>query len=679
MRGLSLAILLSAASLAQAQGSGSAGSSADVPAAPAKKVPEEAPVDPTGLIIAGVALAAFALLLLLGRRKKKEPEVPLGELAEVRLVIETDERATVWTKPSLKTYTDRLGEALLHLPIGSHDVHIDIGSESYVRTIQVTAIKRMRLPINFTKERLSRAASSEMQAVSPSGQPQTKLVAGLSPRTTSAEVSPQKTSAARAFPDSSTQSALGAQLAGLIDVELDTPKPDAGPSSLPLDTGLDPGAGAIDFSPQRAQKPTNSAALLFDLPTPAATPGTLELDDPDLEIPVASTAPATGPVLPAQPSRTSALRDAAPSANPQRSALRDAGPSRGRPPTSPLEGIKPAEDRPAARSGRSSLPPATARPNLDISLDDVPSRFGAPALSLEELVPPERPAPSPRVTTTAPKAARAAASAAIADFAVAELGTPVDAKHDAMPTGNAEFDLAPPERSARAAPVAKSGLPDVGDFALEGFAAPAAAVLRLELPKVTAASVMDLTLDDDELPLQRVPVPKLATKATPDITEFTIEDTPVPQPPRRAADDPRPPIAKPVMPAITKPPIKVPPVPVVVPPARPAVPGLIGGRYQKLGGAGVGPIGALYRGRDESTSREIMMEELPRDVVLAVTPEVLSGLAHANIVRFHDHVVEATKSYVITELVEGKSLEQLLSERGGTLASLEAIGIVDQV
>ena len=291
------AILLAAATgVAHADGSASGSATA----APTKRIPEEEPVSPTGLIIAGVALAAFAVLLLVGRRKKPAADQPRGELAEVRLAIETDERAMVWTQPAFKLPTDRLGEVVLHLPIGSHDVHVQIGSETFVRTIQVPAIRKMRLPINFAKERISRAAASgEMAAAAPAPvRTQSSQVPGFE-RSSSTTKPP--TSMARAYPDSSTQGELGAKLAGLIDVELDTPKPDAGP--LPLDTGLDPGVGAIDFSPQRAPATTRPPPLALDFATPeAAAPS--ELDD--LEIPVIPNVPAATAPLPPPPARTAA-------------------------------------------------------------------------------------------------------------------------------------------------------------------------------------------------------------------------------------------------------------------------------------------------------------------------------------------------------------------------------------
>jgi hypothetical protein len=692
VRGLLLALLLTVTTtVVQADGSGSADPAAAAPRP--KKPAEEPPVDPTGLIIAGAALAAFAVLLLVGRRKKRDPQAHSGDLAEVRLVIETDERATVWTSssPSLKLATDRLGEVVFHLPIGHHDVHVQVSGETFMRPIQVTAIKRMRLPINLTKERIARASSGEMPAIAPPGSANrsggVRQVPGFE---SSQPAQKSMTSAARAYPDSAVQSQLGAQLAGLIDVELDAKPDDKLP--LPLDTGLDPGAGAIDFSPQRAG-PTTPPQFSLDVATPSfggpatPAPGPLELDDPDLDIPVAAA------VLPPPPARPSPLRDARPTGAPvvRSSALRDAGPSRGRPPTSPLEGIRSPTAEPARRS---PLAPAatSSRPNLDISLDEIspvepPARTSrstaAPAFGADRLLPPE---PLVRKPKPDPKAA-----GAFAEFALDELAPSAPASIE-MPTAGV-FDLAPPERGARTPAPPKQGLPDVSDFALDHLsAAPRPAAPVDELPKVSAASVMDLTLDEDDLPVHRMPAAqKFAAKPTPDINEFVIEDTPPPQPPRAAADDrPSRPLATtpapalPAMPPISAPrasapalPSRVPAVPAI--PARPPAPGVIGGRYRKGTGVGAGPIGALYRGRDESASRDVMIEEVPSGLVFEVPAPQLAKLEHANVVRFIDHVVDANKGYVITELLEGKSLELVLAERGGSLAALEAIGIIDQV
>jgi serine/threonine-protein kinase len=105
----------------------------------------------------------------------------------------------------------------------------------------------------------------------------------------------------------------------------------------------------------------------------------------------------------------------------------------------------------------------------------------------------------------------------------------------------------------------------------------------------------------------------------------------------------------------------------------------IGNRYRKTGGAGAGPLGALHRGRDENAERDVYIEELPLSITLAVPPLVLTRLEHPNILKLYEHVVDSTKNYLITELVEGKSLEQMLSERGGALSSFEAIAIMDQI
>jgi hypothetical protein len=202
------------------------------------------------------------------------------------------------------------------------------------------------------------------------------------------------------------------------------------------------------------------------------------------------------------------------------------------------------------------------------------------------------------------------------------------------------------------------------------------------LPKVSAGSVADLSLDEDHLPRNRIPSPpRTSSKPMPSLEDFTLEDD-IP------LDGPRPvaPMHRPV--PMPRPP---PPIESTVddllgtrPAARasstkPPPGGALSSRYRKLAQLGAGPSGLLYRGRDESATRDVLIEELPPEITLSGNAKTLANLNHANIVRFYEHVSEAGIGYVITEAVDGKSLKQLLVERGGTLSSLEAIGLIDQV
>ncbi len=610
---------------AVADGSGAAPDTASK-AKPAP--PEEEAVAPTGLIIAGVALAAFAVVLLLGRRKRAEPHRPAGQLAEVRLVIESDERATVWTKPSFKLPTDRLGEVVLNLPVGTHDVHMQVGNEVYTRAVVVDAVKRMRIQVNIAKEQIARTASGEQPTY---GAPTHAKGLLDVPR-------PQKapTSAARAFPDSASQGKLGAQLAGLIDVELDKPAapkgmevqvriapvpPKAAAPPRELDMRLDPGASgdlaAIDFSPEPVRDRTSSPTR----PPPVALTLDLGPSDEGTDFEVSPI------VIPAGPT-----------SGPRASPLRDV-PARSRPQTGPLEGIV-----------KKKPPPATTeRPNLDISLDDLP----------------------PRRTQTRPPP-RPAVGLDDLDELAPSNSAPI-ASEPEMPASN--FELAPPTRPIGLSRVpSKPNLPSVMDFALDEMVPPRAPAPVAPMPKVSAASVSDLSLDDDDLPIQRIPAPpRTSPGPTPSVNDFTLDDSfeVAKAPPKLAAPPvpPSSPMAPPVRPSS----------PTASPaPGSPTGTGLIGNRYRKLSDAGPGPLGTLYRGRDEKANREILIEEVPRETTLPNPLGVIAGLLHPNLVRFYDHITDLSKGYLITEVVEGKSLKQLLAERG-PFASLEAIAIVDQV
>jgi len=625
-------------------GSGS-GSGSEVAEAPKKiQKPPEEHVSPVGLIIAGVALAAFAAILLLGRKRKHEPVAPVSELAEVRLVIESDDRATVWTQPSFKLPTDRLGEVVLHLPVGTHEVHIQIGSEIYTRAVRVDTVKRMRLPINIAKERIARTSSRDMTAL-----PRPPVAPEPAPRTK------PPTSMARSLPDASTQSSLGHQLAGLIDVELDTP-------ARSLDVGLDPGPSGDRARPAPTSPPKLTLDLSTDLPEdfaaadPLSGPGPGELlpPAPPRPSPLRDAGAGSLPSTPQRPSPLQHVRAKTPTARP--SPLADVPPGRSRPQTSPLEGI--VKGQPAQPS----------RPALDISLDEI-----APVRPTGKTVPP--PVATSELLPHAAQPFRTRTPTNLKPEDLEDLApshAPPTAPGPDLPMSS--FELAPPTR-APARTASRENLPSVMDFELD--VAPTSAPRAHEpFPEVTAASVSDLRLDEDDLPIHRVPVPNRApSRPVPSVTDLELDDSPLELPARAPQmSAPRPAPMRPMTPVAPTSPLDD----LLDPNPGAGRSGLIGDRYQRLAPLGAGPLGPLFRGRDQSGTGDVMIEEVPADARLVAQPAVLAGLSHPNLVRFVDHVVDAGGGHLVSELVVGKSLAQLRLERG-SFAALEAIGILDQV
>ena len=102
---------------------------------------------------------------------------------------------------------------------------------------------------------------------------------------------------------------------------------------------------------------------------------------------------------------------------------------------------------------------------------------------------------------------------------------------------------------------------------------------------------------------------------------------------------------------------------------RPDLSGARLGHYELLSRVGAGGMGDVYRARDTRLLREVAVKVLPADV--SSDPERLrrfeaearaaSALNHPNIVTVYDVGSSDGVSYIAMELVEGKTLRELLS------------------
>ena len=109
---------------------------------------------------------------------------------------------------------------------------------------------------------------------------------------------------------------------------------------------------------------------------------------------------------------------------------------------------------------------------------------------------------------------------------------------------------------------------------------------------------------------------------------------------------------------------------------------LLAGRYRVLGLLGVGAMGMVYRVHDERLHMDValkvlrperapdarMLERFERELVLA------RQVSHQNVVRIHDIGQDGDLHFLTMDLVEGRSLKQLLQERG-RLTAVEAVAI----
>ena len=114
----------------------------------------------------------------------------------------------------------------------------------------------------------------------------------------------------------------------------------------------------------------------------------------------------------------------------------------------------------------------------------------------------------------------------------------------------------------------------------------------------------------------------------------------------------------------------------------PLSPGTRLGAYEIVGRLGAGGMGEVYRARDPRLGREVAVKVLPADV--ASSPERLArfereartvaGLNHPNIVTIHSIEDADGIRFLAMELVEGKTLRELITEGPLPLRELLQIG-----
>ena len=112
---------------------------------------------------------------------------------------------------------------------------------------------------------------------------------------------------------------------------------------------------------------------------------------------------------------------------------------------------------------------------------------------------------------------------------------------------------------------------------------------------------------------------------------------------------------------------------------------VLDGRYQVGNLLGSGGMGAVYRGVQRSVGRNVAIKVLRVDVFTTEESkvrfereaQVMAGLEHPNIVRLYDFGQHEKGVFMVLELVEGKSLHELL--QGRSLAPDLAMEIVRQI
>ena len=110
----------------------------------------------------------------------------------------------------------------------------------------------------------------------------------------------------------------------------------------------------------------------------------------------------------------------------------------------------------------------------------------------------------------------------------------------------------------------------------------------------------------------------------------------------------------------------------------------LNGRYDVLARLGVGGVGVVYQGRQVQLDRLVAIKVLQQSA--AASPEwrrrferearVLSALAHPNVVPITDFGIDGDVPYLVMELLQGKTLADLINE--GPVSPARALDIVRQ-
>src|ERR1700730_16710333 len=106
------------------------------------------------------------------------------------------------------------------------------------------------------------------------------------------------------------------------------------------------------------------------------------------------------------------------------------------------------------------------------------------------------------------------------------------------------------------------------------------------------------------------------------------------------------------------------------------------GPYEVLGRLGAGGMGEVYRARDPRLGREVAIKVLPAEAVrdrdrlrrFVAEAKAASALNHPNILTVHEIGEDENGPYIVTELVSGSTVRELLEEGPLPVARVLDIG-----
>jgi len=95
------------------------------------------------------------------------------------------------------------------------------------------------------------------------------------------------------------------------------------------------------------------------------------------------------------------------------------------------------------------------------------------------------------------------------------------------------------------------------------------------------------------------------------------------------------------------------------------------GPYEVIAPVGAGGMGEVYRARDTRLGRDVAVKVLPAEFTqspdrlrrFAQEARAVAALNHPNILTVHDVGAHDGTSFVVTELLEGETLREVLSRR----------------
>src|SRR5205814_1573635 len=105
------------------------------------------------------------------------------------------------------------------------------------------------------------------------------------------------------------------------------------------------------------------------------------------------------------------------------------------------------------------------------------------------------------------------------------------------------------------------------------------------------------------------------------------------------------------------------------------------GPYEIVVAIGAGGMGEVFRARDTRLNRDVAIKVLPKDFVsdadrlrrFEQEARTLAALNHPNVLTIHDAGVREGAPYLVSELLEGQTLHEVLRDCSGATSAATAL------